>query len=476
MTRINTNVSSLRAINSLSSNQSSLDTSLTRLSTGLRINTAADDPSGLIASETLRTEMAGIEAAVENSERANNVIATAEGALNEVSALLVQLQSLITSSANDGALSEDEIEANQAEIDSILESIDRISNTTEFNGKSLLDGSLEYTLSGVDTSVLNSVDVYSADVPDDADLNVTLQVKTAAQAAELVYTSGPTGSADSLSLQISGNEGTSVVTIDGSATVAAIASAINVYTANTGVSASLSGTAIVFNSKTYTDDSFVTVTSIGTTDFKTKAAGGTAATSSTDKGSDADVYVNGQKATVEGEQVTLRNSTLDVSVLMDTSFSTAIGSTSFAITGGGANFQLSSTVSSSGQASLSLASVSTGSLGNGAVGYLSSIGSNGANNVTDKAEIAQEIVEAAILQVSSMRARLGAFQSNVLDTNINSQEVALENVTSSESAIRDADFAEETSNMTRAQILVSATTTVLKTANSNPQNVLSLLS
>ncbi len=103
MSRINTNISSIQAMHQLTANQSDLSLRLQRLSTGLRINSGADDPAGLIASESLRSEIAGIGQAIDNSTRANNVIATAEGSLNEVSSLLVQMRGLITQSATQAA-------------------------------------------------------------------------------------------------------------------------------------------------------------------------------------------------------------------------------------------------------------------------------------------------------------------------------------------------------------------------------------
>jgi len=115
-------------------------------------------------------------------------------------------------------------------------------------------------------------------------------------------------------------------------------------------------------------------------------------------------------------------------------------------------------------------------LGTGVVGYLSSLGSGGTNSLVSGNTIqAQKIITAAIRQVADLRGRLGALQKDVLDTNVNSLNVALENVTASESAIRDADFASETASLTRAQILVQANTSVLSQANSSPQQVLSLL-
>ncbi len=112
MTRINTNVSSLTAQNSLNRTNNDLQTSLTRLSTGLRINSGKDDPAGLIASESLRSDITSINKALSNTQRANQIIGTADSALGQVSSLLNDIRGLVTEAANKGALSDDEIAAN----------------------------------------------------------------------------------------------------------------------------------------------------------------------------------------------------------------------------------------------------------------------------------------------------------------------------------------------------------------------------
>src|SRR5437588_207530 len=119
MSRINTNVSSLIAQRVLHKNQDQLNASLERLSTGLKINKGADDPAGLIASENLRAEKTGITTAIDNAQRARNIIGTAEGGLSEVSSLLNQLQGLVGAAANSGGLSSDEIAANQLQVDNV---------------------------------------------------------------------------------------------------------------------------------------------------------------------------------------------------------------------------------------------------------------------------------------------------------------------------------------------------------------------
>src|SRR6476619_5528680 len=147
MTRINTNVSSLVAQNTLSRTNSDLQQSLTRLSTGLRINSGKDDPAGLIASEALRADITATSKAISNSERANQLISTADSALGQISSLLNDVRGLVTEAANKGVLSDDQIAANQLQVDSSLEAIDRIAQVTTFQGRKLLDGSLDFITS-----------------------------------------------------------------------------------------------------------------------------------------------------------------------------------------------------------------------------------------------------------------------------------------------------------------------------------------
>src|SRR3954466_12598101 len=193
MSRINTNVSSLIAQRVLKKNNADLNTSLERLSTGLSINSGKDNPAGLIASENLRAEKAGITQAVDNAGRASNIIGTAEGGLSEVSNLLVQIQSLVSPSANSGGLSKEEKDANQLQVDSILNTINRIAQSTSFQGTKLLNGNYDYTTSGVTSTSFNNVQINAARVPDGATVSVVVQVVTSGQAGELGYTGGTLG-------------------------------------------------------------------------------------------------------------------------------------------------------------------------------------------------------------------------------------------------------------------------------------------
>jgi len=469
MSRINTNISSLQAIHRLALNQNDLSTRLQRLSTGLKINTGKDAPAGLIASETLRSEIAGINQAVDNSQRAGNVINTAEGALNEVSALLLQVQGLTNQAANTGALSPDEIAANQLQVDAILNSVNRISNTTQFNGVKLLNGSLDYTTSGVNKSDLTLTQINAAKIPDNGTVSLAVQVLASAKVGTLSFTGSGIG-ATPTTIELAGNVGTEQISFAASAHNSAIAVAINQLRDATGVSAAVQGNGqLKLYSTAYGSKDFVSVKTISGSFINGKTFG-----------ADAKVNINGNAASVDGTTASVRTGDLDVTLDLTATFAqTTAGAgstTSFYITGGGARFQVGEKVERPGQVQLGIGSVSSTSLGDGTVGYLSTLASGGTNSLVSGNTIqAQKILDVAIRQVATLRGRLGAFQKDVLETNTNSLNVALENVTASESAIRDADFASETAALTRAQILVQANTSVLAQANATPQSVLSLL-
>ncbi|MBX3425004.1 MAG: hypothetical protein KF688_04925 [Pirellulales bacterium] len=196
MTRINTNVSSLVARNTLGRSNAALEQALTRLSTGLRINTGKDDPAGLIASENLRSDITSIRRAISNTDRANQVIATADSALGQVSNLLNDIRGLVTESANAGALSDAQIAANQLQVDSSLEALNRIAQTTTFQGRRLLDGSLDFVTNTSDSDFSNvqSLKIDQANLGATGTVPVSLSISTAATRAQVNVANVPGGS------------------------------------------------------------------------------------------------------------------------------------------------------------------------------------------------------------------------------------------------------------------------------------------
>lgn len=472
--RINTNVPSVQAIHRLINNQDDMYVRLERLSTGLKINRGADDPAGLIASEVLRSQMRGISQAIDNSQRAINVLSIAEASLNEISSLILDLRALIVHAANEGAVSRAEIEADQLQIDSILEAIDRIANTTSFSDRKLIDGSLSYTTSGVATSAIARVILFGARVPDDGFTKVTVSVIQSAQTAQLVF-AGTSGYIDhNVTLELKGRLGTEIIAITSGSSAAQIAANINATTVTTGVSATVSGTGastrLLLNSVDYGADAFVSVQPLEG-DFIVAAG-----SKVQDNGQDAGILINGQVAAVTAKTGVLRANGLDMEIELTTAGATTIASRDFYVTGGGAMFQIGPEVNPNGQIFVGIPSVGTAHLGDVEHGFLNAIrGAGQCSIVGGHCNQAEAIVSKALNQVAVLRGRLGSIQRNQIETNINSQRVALENVMASESAIRDADIASEVALLTRSQVLVQSTSSVLGLANQLPKNVLALL-
>lgn len=502
MTRINTNVESLIARRALGINNSALNQSLLRLSTGLRINSGRDDPAGLIASETLRSSMRATSTAIDNAIRADTIITVAEGGLQEISSLLLSLESLIDQSANEAALTDDEVRANQLQIDSVLASINRLAESTSFGDKKLLNGNFDFTTSGVNVNEatgaalthLNRVQINAAKIANGAFRQVNIQRLAPSERALVSAVLGGTTATsttvrngtlgDTTTVQIRGQYGSELLSFASGTAAADIVTAVNDRSALTGVQASAfmgaagGGTpSISFSSTDYGSDAFVAVTILNNEGIVAGDAIGV--NTGRSEGVNGTFTINGTNAIVQGLEAGVRAGDLSIDMTLDASFagvSTGASSTTFEITGGGARFSISPTVGLSGLESLGIAELTAAKLGNAVDGYLSSLGSGLTNDLSSKNfATSQRIVRQAINTVAMLRGRLGSFQKDTLQTTMNSLRVAFENVTAAESAIRDADFAVETSRLTRAQILVSSSTTVLKIATSQPQNALALL-
>jgi flagellin len=505
MSRINTNVQSLIAQRILGQNNTGLSQSLERLSTGLRINRGKDDPAGLIASQRLDAEVKATNAAISNANRADQVVNIAEGGLNEVSGLLTELQGLVTSTANSAGLSEDEKKANQLQIDSILQTIDRVAGATSFQGKRLLNGSLDYNTSTVAAGV-STYKVNGAKLSNGASLAVQAIVTKSAQNAGLfLSTNGALnlgGTNGTFSVEIGGAAGSRQYTFASTTTVANIVSAINAFKSVTGVSALASGTGVKLASTEFGSSQFVSVKTISaggisgtgvgiyglsSTDFNTYTGSATTFANATngirDLGQDVSATINGITATASGKNARVNTDFLDVELGLSNSASQTLGTiNALTITSGGADFQLAGNVDIIGKVSLGVGNIATRTIGGtnnstGTLEYLSTLASGQTNNVVTSVDLsqAQKIIGGAINEVSGLRGRLGAFQKNTIGATIRSLGVAVENTSAAESSIKDANFAEETAGLTRNQILVQAATNVLGLANQAPQSALRLL-
>ncbi|QDT25016.1 flagellin N-terminal helical domain-containing protein [Gimesia panareensis] len=602
MTRINTNVAALRGLRSLNKSTSLLDTSLTRLSTGMKINSGKDNPSGLIASETLRSQVSAIEQSIKNSNRASNVIATADSALGEVTNLLNQVRGLVQEGLNEGALSQDEIEANQLQIDTALSAINRISANTSFAGDKLIDGSKAFRTqaSATDSAKLSDYQVNEAVFGSSSSITLDATVVTAATQASLDYSAVDGGLASATTIEVGGKSGSQVLFLGASSSLDNVKDAVNGVSDITGVTATKtnkvasnlsfnnanatnsgltftdartsdsvlgdtgqnikvqfvdpsanSATANISFSNTNTD--ITIVVSLGTLangDISSNAAsiktlldgnadvnalistaqegdgsgvveaeaaaalsGGTNAyltfsagnygsdefvdvnvlngtfntvDNVTDNnalqraiGTDIVTRINGQVAQGSGLTANIRSQQLDASFSFTSAANTVNNTASLTITGGGSLFQIGQDVSAAGQIGIGIEAVNTARLG-GVSGKLFEIGSGGGKSLLDVGPSVPgsdlvNIIEESINRVSTLRGRLGAVQKNVIETNVSSLGVALENISEARSQIVDTDFAVETANMTKAQILNQAGISVLSIANQNPQQVLSLL-
>ncbi|MCC7406574.1 MAG: hypothetical protein IT442_00780, partial [Phycisphaeraceae bacterium] len=368
-----------------------------------------------------------------------------------------------------------------------IESITRIANTTSFAGLKLLNGSLDYRTSGISTSAFSSVKIYNAQFGTRTSIPVNLEVLNSAEKASLFISAGGTlFTGVNTTITVQGNTGVEDITINSQTSVSDLVNAINQTSDATGVIAELYNSAnaasgIVLKSDAYGSDAFVKVDYAKDSNFKTyeakDASGAAEVEKNNDTGVDVMAVVNGILALGDGLDVTLRSSTLNLRMTLTEDLANLTNVTkSFTITGGGALYQIGSSVNSQQQVSLGIGSVAASRLGDGVVGYLSSLRTGGANALaTENFTEGSDILDAAIDQITTTRGRLGAFERNTLQTAIRSQGIAMENLSSAQSQIRDADFAEETAKLSRSQILVSAGTSVLALANSSAQQVLQLL-
>jgi flagellin len=350
---------------------------------------------------------------------------------------------------------------------------------------------MEYLTSGVTASEIVGANVYSARFGNNDFVPVDVEVIASAQTAQL-FLSGNTAGApgallSSVTLEIAGNMGVQTLSFVSGTALSAVVAAVNTLRDSTGVSAVLvdpsdQTSGLFFTSLNYGSDEFVSVKKIGQGGaFFSVADQQNGNITQRDTGQDVSALVNGALATGRGLDVSLNTPALSLKLSLDSAFATTIGNTSeFDITGGGVNFQLGPAINATQQVGFGISSVAASRLGGtsleGVRYFLDSIKTGQANSlVGGRSAQAAEILDAAITDVSVLRGRLGAFERNTIQTNIRSLQIGVENITASESQIRDADFAAETAALSRAQILQQAGTSVLATANLSSQNVLALL-
>jgi flagellin len=449
-------------LNILNKTAESQTTSLLRLSTGMKINRGKDDPAGLIAVSSLNAELVGVEAAIMNGQRANSVLSVADGALVEVESLLKEIETLAAQSTSSGGLSNAEISANQAQIDNAVNSINRIIQTTSFNGKKLLDGQQSVRATASAPTEVTDVKIFSRPTSSSSQTFAVDVVNAGAVASATVAT---TASVSAAQFTVAGTLGTATIAVQDSDTLATVRDKIISAAAETGVSAAVNGTTLSIQSREYGDDAFVSASFIsGDTDFLTVAY---------TEGTDADVTVNGQNAFVDGLNVSFNsNGTSGEFVLTDVG--NVVGTAGdLNIAGGGMTFQLGTT--SSTQSTMGIEGMFVHQLGDSNIGYLSQVKSGGSNDLSNDANQAILIAKSALNQIATQRGRIGGFQKFQVDTSINSLNAQKEALEGARGVINDTDYALETAELSRSQVLLQSAISLLGVASQQSSQILSLL-
>jgi len=499
--RINTNISAVTALRHLGQSDKAQSQSLERLSTGLRINRASDDPSGLVISEILRSQIGSLHQAVENSTFASNLIGTADAALTEVSGLLVSIRQSAIFAMNTGGTSADQIAAEQDAVDSAIASINRVAATTRFGSTNLLNGSSGFNVTSKATEITDLRFRSIAFNGEDA-ATFKIDINREAERARVNFQlTGGSATGDQV-IRVSGNLGTQEILITSGTTTQGVVDMINAVRGTTGLFAVLaSGTEgapaatdmIAIMSEEYGSRERTSMEVVSGSGVEAAASGSSlAAVTAGDKvnasGVDIGVNIAGAYVSTYGNQITVNSPFLNADIqIKDGTGVTGLNPLQFTVGDSGLDFQLNIQPVGTDMVTLGLPNISANylgspvrTLGSGSAlrdvgGYLNSLVSGGANDLTKNPGNATAILDAALDNINSLRGFLGAFASQTLDSNINSLGIAVENLTASESQIRDLDFASEVANFTRSQILFQAGTSVLASANQIPQQVLRLL-
>jgi len=501
-TVINTNVASLNAQRNLSSTANSLNTSLQRLSSGLRINSAKDDAAGLAISERFTAQIRGLDQARRNANDGVSLAQVGEGALNEMGNILQRVRELAVQSANATNSASDRAVLN-AEVTQLVAELDRFASTTEFNGTRLFDGSNSSLVYQVGANANQTITATTTDFR--TSQYGTYQIGNASQSTAV--TGATTGTAitgavvsSGGTVTINGAGGAATITTTASDSARDIAAKINAQS-TTGVRASartettldfaLSGNFSVqlFSSNsagagTIQTVSF-TVSDKDTADGLTQAVNAineasskTGITARLSNDQTAILLTTDDGSSINIGAATTGSATAGIQLGTGTTSGTLVAATAGTITAGG-QVTLDSSKSYSITTS-SNAAFAAGVLGSGATAVSTTVGSTlkkvqeldistvaGATN-------ALRTVDSALDAINGQRANFGALQSR-FEATIKNLQTSVENLSASRSRIMDADFAAETAALTRAQVLQQAGMAMLSQANALPQNVLTLL-
>jgi flagellin len=443
---INHNIAALNTFNQLTANSTKMNSSLAKLSSGMRINSAADDAAGLAISQKMQGQINGLDQASRNAQDSISLVQTAEGALNESQSILQRMRELAVQASNDTNTSSDRT-AMQTELNQLTQEIDRIGNTTQFNTKNLLDGGAAVAATVTGTGV--TVNGGTADT----------KVGAAALLTAWAQATAATSSA------------TTATFIDSTAIMAADSTI------------TLNGVSFAFGATDTVQNVLDTINNAGI-GAKASYAGNTISFASTGIGSKASLAISGVANSFAGTGTVLAGKDATATIT-DSPAYTADGNTitiqagsakglSFNVSGASGNATI--TVTANGGLSMQIGAnqnqsmyVSIGDMRSAALGV---------NNIdlssTMNAGKAIATIDSAITTVSTERSKLGAYQ-NRLEHTINNLTTSSQNLTSAQSRIQDVDMAKEMMNYTKSSIINQAATAMLAQANQMPQSVLKLL-
>ena len=492
---INTNTSSLTAQRNLTSSQASLSQSIQRLSSGLRINSAKDDAAGLAISERFTSQIRGLNQAVRNANDGISLAQTAEGALKASGDILQRVRELAVQSAN-ATNSASDRQALNAEVGQLVAELDRIAQTTEFNGQKLLDGTFGTAQFQVGANANQTITAATANLRTNVYGNNQLQANgrpanTTNGSQSLLDDAGIVWASGAFTIQGFQGSGTSI-NVDGTSTAQSIATDINARSSQTGVTASAltsaklelsvgtfgismvsdnaSAVNINFNTGAFTDSDRLNeaISSINQQSSKTGV------TASLNRDGDAIILTNFNGNDI---RLTLSENTSPILLTKVNENEENIGFPQF-MDGLDVRFaRISGIVALDSQKSFSITATDGGEqLFNNSTNASSTLQRVSDLDISSfsKATNALKTVDAALAFISGERAQLGALQSR-FETTVANLQVTSENLSASRSRILDADFAVETANLSRAQILQQASTAMVAQANQLPQGVLALL-
>jgi len=482
---INTNINSLTAQRNLGMSASSLSTSIQRLSSGLRINSAKDDAAGLAISERFTSQVRGLNQAVRNANDGISLSQTAEGALKASGDILQRVRELAVQSAN-ATNSASDRQALQAEVGQLVSELDRIAQTTAFNGTKLIDGSFGTQQFQVGANANQTITAATANLRTSVYGNNQKLNAGAAATASAAGTNNVTAG----DVTINGSIGSAVVTLVTNGTAQASAGLINAKTADTGVTA----TARNDVSLTFSATGAYTINLQSDNASAQAISFSLAATGTADGLSAAVAAINDQSSKTgviaslnsTGTTVVLTNAAGNDITVSDTTTAnagtTAVQKLDSAGVASGTGITLAADTTANNATVAGYVTLdSAKSFSATVAGNTITAGSSALKKVSDldittfaKATEALKTVDSAISFISGSRANLGALQSR-FETAINNLQTTSENLQASRSRILDADFAQETANLSRAQILQQAGTAMVAQANQLPQGVLALL-